>query len=149
MRASVKRHVDCTSRRHLEVVNRHRVNIGRTFEAFKAAQPTDRAQEIMSAITAEKQTDSALLTAARSPFKKQLFFAVERPLESRETEANRRGHHGPAYCLANAAAQRWAGSVVVLLLLQHPAPSRLWMGMGRFFRTIEQGATSPLVLPLL
>lgn len=39
--------------RHLEVVNRHRVNIGRTFEAFKAAQPTDRAKEIMSAITAE------------------------------------------------------------------------------------------------
>lgn len=41
------------SYRHLEVVNRHRVNIGRTFEAFKAAQPTERAQEIMSAITAE------------------------------------------------------------------------------------------------
>lgn len=39
--------------RHLEVVNRHRVNIGRTFEAFKAAQPTERSQEIMSAITAE------------------------------------------------------------------------------------------------
>lgn len=39
--------------RHLEVVNRHRVNIGRTFEAFKAAQPTDRAKEIMAAITAE------------------------------------------------------------------------------------------------
>ncbi len=38
---------------HLEVVNRHRVNIGRTFEAFKAAQPTDRAKEIMAAITAE------------------------------------------------------------------------------------------------
>jgi hypothetical protein len=41
------------SYRHLEVVNRHRVNIGRTFEAFKAAQPTERSQEIMSAITAE------------------------------------------------------------------------------------------------
>jgi hypothetical protein len=39
--------------RHLEVVNRHRVNIGRTFEAFKAAQPTDKAKEIMAAITAE------------------------------------------------------------------------------------------------
>lgn len=39
--------------RHLEVVNRHRVNIGRTFEAFKAAQPTERAREIMSAITAD------------------------------------------------------------------------------------------------
>jgi hypothetical protein len=39
--------------RHLEVVNRHRVNIGRTFEAFKAAQPTDRAKEIMAAVTAE------------------------------------------------------------------------------------------------
>lgn len=38
---------------HLEVVNRHRVNIGRTFEAFKAAQPTERAREIMAAITAE------------------------------------------------------------------------------------------------
>jgi hypothetical protein len=38
---------------HLEVVNRHRVNIGRTFEAFKAAQPTERAKEIMSAITAD------------------------------------------------------------------------------------------------
>ena len=31
--------------RHLEVVNRHRVNIGRTFEAFKAAQPTEKAKE--------------------------------------------------------------------------------------------------------
>jgi uncharacterized membrane protein len=41
------------SYRHLEVVNRHRVNIGRTFEAFKAAQPSDRAKDIMSAITAE------------------------------------------------------------------------------------------------
>lgn len=39
--------------RHLEVVNRHRVNIGRTFEAFKAAQPTERAREVMSAITAD------------------------------------------------------------------------------------------------
>jgi hypothetical protein len=39
--------------RHLEVVNRHRVNIGRTFEAFKAAQPTEKAQEIMAAITAD------------------------------------------------------------------------------------------------
>ncbi len=39
--------------RHLEVVNRHRVNVGRTFEAFKAAQPTERAQEVMSAITAD------------------------------------------------------------------------------------------------
>jgi hypothetical protein len=38
---------------HLAVVNRHRVNIGRTFEAFKAAQPTDRAKEIMAAVTAE------------------------------------------------------------------------------------------------
>ena len=38
---------------HLEVVNRHRVNIGRTFEAFKAAQPTERAREVMAAITAE------------------------------------------------------------------------------------------------
>ncbi|MGH9643766.1 MAG: hypothetical protein ACRD3Q_15260 [Terriglobales bacterium] len=38
---------------HLEVVNRHRVNIGRTFEAFKNAQPTERSKEIMSAITAE------------------------------------------------------------------------------------------------
>jgi hypothetical protein len=39
--------------RHLEVVNRHRVNIGRTFEAFKAAQPTEKAKEIMAAITAD------------------------------------------------------------------------------------------------
>ena len=39
--------------RHLEVVNRHRVNIGRTFEAFKAAQPTEKAREVMSAITAD------------------------------------------------------------------------------------------------
>jgi hypothetical protein len=39
--------------RHLEVVNRHRVNIGRTFEAFKAAQPTERAKEVMAAITAD------------------------------------------------------------------------------------------------
>ena len=39
--------------RHLEVVNRHRVNVGRTFEAFKAAQPTERAKEVMSAITAD------------------------------------------------------------------------------------------------
>jgi len=41
------------SYKHLEVVNRHRVNIGRTFETLKAAQPTDRAKEILSAITAE------------------------------------------------------------------------------------------------
>lgn len=40
--------------RHLEVVNRHRVNIGRTFEAFKEAQPSDRAKEIMAAVTAEQ-----------------------------------------------------------------------------------------------
>jgi hypothetical protein len=39
--------------RHLEVVNRHRVNIGRTFEAFKAAQPTEKAKEVMAAITAD------------------------------------------------------------------------------------------------
>jgi hypothetical protein len=39
--------------RHLEVVNRHRVNIGRTFEAFKAAQPSDKAKEIVAALTAE------------------------------------------------------------------------------------------------
>jgi len=51
------------SYRHLEVVNRHRVNIGRTFEAFKAAQPTERAQEIMSAITAEN-----MLTFGKSGF---------------------------------------------------------------------------------
>jgi hypothetical protein len=38
---------------HLEVVNRHRVCIGRRFEAFKAAQPTEHAKEIMAAITAE------------------------------------------------------------------------------------------------
>jgi hypothetical protein len=51
------------SYRHLEVVNRHRVNIGRTFEAFKAAQPTERSQEIMSAITAEN-----MLTFGKSGF---------------------------------------------------------------------------------
>jgi len=39
--------------RHLEVVNRHRVNIGRTFQAFKEAQPTERAKEVMAAITAD------------------------------------------------------------------------------------------------
>ena len=38
---------------HLEVVNRHRVNIGRTYEAFKEAQPTDKAKEVMAALTAE------------------------------------------------------------------------------------------------
>jgi hypothetical protein len=39
--------------RHLEAVNRHRVNIGRTFEAFKAAQPSEQAKNIMAALTAE------------------------------------------------------------------------------------------------
>jgi hypothetical protein len=29
------------------------VNIGRTFEAFKAAQPSERARDVMSAITAD------------------------------------------------------------------------------------------------
>lgn len=49
--------------RHLEVVNQHRVNIGRTFEAFKAAQPTDGAKEIMAAMTAEN-----MLTFGKSGF---------------------------------------------------------------------------------
>jgi len=39
--------------RHLEVVNRHRVNVGRSFEAMKEAQPSDRAKDVMAAITAE------------------------------------------------------------------------------------------------
>lgn len=39
--------------RHLEVVNRHRVNIGRTFEAFLAAQPTQRGKEIIGILTAQ------------------------------------------------------------------------------------------------
>lgn len=34
-------------------MNRHRVNIGRTYEAFKEAQPTDKAKEVMAALTAE------------------------------------------------------------------------------------------------
>ena len=39
--------------RHLEVVNRHRVNIGGRSRRSRRLNPTDRAKEIMAAITAE------------------------------------------------------------------------------------------------
>lgn len=42
---------------HLELLNRHRVNIGRTFEVFKAAQPSDKAKEVLAAITAQEMID--------------------------------------------------------------------------------------------
>jgi hypothetical protein len=42
---------------HLELLNRHRVNIGKTFEVFKAAQPNDHAREVLAALTAQEMID--------------------------------------------------------------------------------------------
>jgi hypothetical protein len=42
---------------HLLLLNRHRVNIGKTFEVFKAAQPTDKAKEVLAAIAAQELID--------------------------------------------------------------------------------------------
>jgi hypothetical protein len=42
---------------HLELLNRHRVNVGKTFEVFKAAQPSDKAKDVLAAITAQEMID--------------------------------------------------------------------------------------------
>lgn len=42
---------------HLELLNRHRVNIGKTFEIFKSAQPSDKAKDVLAAITAQEMID--------------------------------------------------------------------------------------------
>jgi hypothetical protein len=40
--------------------------------------------------------------------------------------------------MADAAPQRRACALLALLLLQHSAPSRPWLGVGQHFRMVEQ-----------
>jgi hypothetical protein len=53
-------------------------------------------------------------------------------------EANRWERHGSAYRVADAAPQRRAGPLASLFLLQHAAPSRLWLGVGQLLRMVKQ-----------
>jgi hypothetical protein len=39
---------------HLELLNRHRVNIGKTFDVFIQSQPSDHAKDVLAALTAER-----------------------------------------------------------------------------------------------
>jgi hypothetical protein len=48
--------------KHLQLLNRHRVNIGRTFEALKAVQPSDEAKNLLAAITAEQMVNFGRVT---------------------------------------------------------------------------------------
>ena len=54
-----------------------------------------------------------------------------------------------AYRVEDAAPQRRAGPLASLFLLQHAAPSRLWLGVGQLFRMVEQGQVDQLAMSVL
>ena len=58
---------------------------------------------------------------------------------------NRVGGHD----LADASAERWAGFVAGLLLLQYAPPSRLRLGVGQRFGMVEQSQEYQLAMPVL
>jgi len=64
-------------------------------------------------------------------------------------KAHRWGLHASAYRLANAATERRACAVAALFQLQHTASSCLRMGMGQFFRMVEQSQEHQLAMPLM
>jgi hypothetical protein len=65
------------------------------------------------------------------------------------TEADRRKSHGLAYRLEDAPTEWRAGLVAGLFLLQHAVPSRLRLGVGQFFRMVEQSQEYQLAMSLL
>ena len=72
-----------------------------------------------------------------------------RLLRSCGAEANRWERYSSAYRLADAATERRACAVAGLFLLRWPTPSRLWLGMGSFFGTLEQSQEGQLAMPVL
>jgi len=67
-----------------------------------------------------------------------LYRVRERSQRLRGVEAYRWERHSSAYRLPDPATQRRTRALPALPVLQHPAPSRLRLGMGQLFGMVKQ-----------